>query len=1007
MTALTVKLALLLTLAVLPARSGNCPGGPASTDKLRVHVAMHTHDDVGWDETYMQYYLGNGPIGGRNVSQILTNIVRGLAADPKRRASYVEQAFFQLWYETQSLDVQATVRTLVASKQLVFLNGGWSMHDEAAPTYIDMLDNTAVGQRAIVTNFGIEALPTVTWQIDPFGHSAFQGVLGGPAGGYIGLLWGREAADFKAYSCARKGVERVWLPSATSGGASATLQAVFVDSGYQSPFEVNRCDYGAHDDTCNGSWGAKDVASLISDIDTFRAPNVRGKSILLNLGDDFTAENAVLGTGQGDYMAYLDSVIAALNADASGRFTAFYSTAADYLAEELATVPTFPKITGDFFPYNDDSAGHNMWAGYFTSRPSFKGFVRESSSYMQSARQLQALVGSAADLSPANSLFKLERALGVTQHHDSVAGTARQEVNDDYSLLLEDGRAAAYAGLAADFATATGYSAAPFALCALANVTLCPALEAGLPVVVLVYNALGQAQAGAPVRLSAGFPAGVASYSVSDSKGAAVTAQLVPLSKRDADLRKLYGGSAVATQWLCFTGDLPAAGFAAFFLVPHATAAAAPHTHASVVEPLRAGAGDQTITNGRITLTVASATGFLSSFADATTGVSTPLAQSWESYVGFDGKSQLNGSSQSSGAYIFRPASSTPTPLAAGAAVVSVVSGPVVSEFWSDYAYVTQATRVWAGHAHAEVEWTVGPVDVSDGQSHEVITRYDSGLATSGVWTTDSNCRESQVRQRGVRANWPTYAPSEPVTANYFPVNCLIKTTSLGPNNVTVAVAVDRSEGSTSLSNGQLELMVHRRMMHDDGRGVGQNLNEPGLDGSGLIIRGTHWLTVAPAAETHRYKTLQQLGLALPTTVRAFAPLGALTPAQWLAANTATASLLSAPLPANVHLATTHAHSKGTLLLRLAHLYEAGEDAALSANVTVALATLFAGRTVASAVDMTLPGTQPLAGVRQVTYRTDDGDAFVAPVVPAPAAGAGLSVTLGPMDIRTLMVTFA
>ena len=39
----------------------------------------------------MQYFRGDGPIGGRNVSQILTNVVRGLAADPKRRFSYVEQ----------------------------------------------------------------------------------------------------------------------------------------------------------------------------------------------------------------------------------------------------------------------------------------------------------------------------------------------------------------------------------------------------------------------------------------------------------------------------------------------------------------------------------------------------------------------------------------------------------------------------------------------------------------------------------------------------------------------------------------------------------------------------------------------------------------------------------------------------------------------------------------------------------------------------------------------------
>ena len=61
--------------------------------------------------------------------------------------------------------MQTAVKGLVASGQLVFINGGWSMHDEANPTYIDMLANTQVGHRAILNNFGQSALPTVTWQI--------------------------------------------------------------------------------------------------------------------------------------------------------------------------------------------------------------------------------------------------------------------------------------------------------------------------------------------------------------------------------------------------------------------------------------------------------------------------------------------------------------------------------------------------------------------------------------------------------------------------------------------------------------------------------------------------------------------------------------------------------------------------------------------------------------------------------------------------------------------------
>ena len=94
-------------------------------------------------------------------------------------------------------------------------------------------------------------------------------------------------------------------------------------------------------------------------------------------------------------------------------------------------------------------------------------------------------------------------------------GTAQENVNRDYSLLLEAGRQDAYASVAASFATTTGYKGAPFSMCALSNVTLCPALEAGRPTVVVAYNSLGQAAPSAPVKISVGFPAGVKSYMVS------------------------------------------------------------------------------------------------------------------------------------------------------------------------------------------------------------------------------------------------------------------------------------------------------------------------------------------------------------------------------------------------------------------------------------------------------------------------------------------------------------
>jgi hypothetical protein len=929
----------------------------------------------------------------------LRAVVAGLLQDPKRRFSYVEQAYFQVWFETQSRATQEQVRALVASKQLVFLNGGFSMHDEASPSFVDMLDNTAIGQRHIVDNFGLDALPSITWQIDPFGHSAFQGVLSSLQSGYQGVMWGREDAQLKQQTLPMRGYERVWLPSPSLGGSAASFAGIFY-SGYGPPGSAGRCDGNPTNATCGRANAATDFAGLAADIWGNRIRAVRGNDVLLNFGTDFQWENAVSFSGEdfGNYFDYLDGIIEALNNDPYKRFNAFYSVASDYVASQLSHIATLPAFVTDFMPYSDSADGHNLWTGYFTSRPAFKGFVRESSSVLQTARQLQALVGGVADLGSTNPLFALERAMGVTQHHDSVSGTGKENVNCDYAMQLDAGRVEALMGAAEDVAAATQYYVAPFASCSLNNVTLCPSLEAGHATVAVLYNSLAQPAAAAPVRVAVGMPAGVASYAVFDALYNNVTAQLVPLSPRDLALRALYNATPGAqVVWLAFTAPLPAAGFSSFFIMPVAAHADAPHTHASVVTEA---AGDSTVTNGRLTLTASAATGFVSRYQDSSTGVDVPLAQSWSFYVGFDGNSSMDGSTQASGAYIFRPKTETATPIGAGPASLTLVTGPVVNEFVSSLAYVDQRTSLWAGADHAVVEWTVGPVDVSDGQSHEVITRYDTGLATNAAWTTDSNCHEHQQRRRNWRGNY-TVTISEPVSGNYYPTNCMIKTSSPA---VTFAVAVDRSEASGSLADGQLEIMVHRRLTHDDHRGVGEPLNEPGVDGRGLIIRGTHLLVAAPAAAAPAaYKRLQLESLSRPTAVKLFAGMATLSPPQWLASYTPSASILAAPLPASIHLTTVHVYNATNVLLRLTHVFEAGEDAALSADVTLSLATLFAGKTVTAATEMTMPGSQPLARVPQTVYRTDGGASYTMPVVPPPPAGAALTVTLSAMQVRTWM----
>ena len=69
------------------------------------------------------------------------------------------------------------------------------------------------------------------------------------------------------------------------------------------------------------------------------------------------------------------------------------------------------------------------------------------------------------------------------------------------------------------------------------------------------------------------------------------------------------------------------------------------------------------------------------------------------------------------------------------------------------------------------------------------------------------------------------------------------------PGNAQLAVVTDRAQGGASLKSGSLEIMLHRRTMFDDWRGVAEPLNET-LTGCwachvpGLIVRGSHFLTV-------------------------------------------------------------------------------------------------------------------------------------------------------------------
>uniref|UniRef100_A0A8C9W6K5 Lysosomal alpha-mannosidase n=1 Tax=Scleropages formosus TaxID=113540 RepID=A0A8C9W6K5_SCLFO len=287
----------------------------------------------------------------------------------------------------------------------------------------------------------------------------------------------------------------------------------------------------------------------------------------------------------------------------------------------------------------------------------------------------------------------------------------------------------------------------------------------------------------------------------------------------------------------------------------------------------------------------------------------------------------------------------------------------VVQEVQQEFSpWVSQVVRLYWGSRELELEWTVGPIPVEDSLGKEVITRLDTNINSSGYFYTDSNGREMLERRKDFRPTWDL-KQSEPVAGNYYPINSRIYI----KDKVNQLTAVtDRSQGASSLQDGSLEIMLHRRLLYDDVRGVGEPLSEPGDDNKGLVVRGRLLLALTPpkdAADIHR-----PLAEALVLEPLLAFQTGELHPNTILEF-----SGLQASLPPAVHLLTLSQWDQESVLLRLEHQFQVTESPTNSQPVTVNLKKLFSTLEVVGVSEMNLSANQWKDEMNRFDWKTSGG----------------------------------
>ena len=137
-----------------------------TTNGVTVHLVPHSHQDVAWLKGHDEYYTGDkNNIQHANVRAILDAVIAALLSSPTRTFTAVEIAFFSRWFGEQTPAMKEAVRGMVTEGRLSFSNAGWSMPDEAASHWMDLIDNVAIGHRFLFNEIGPAAIPSAQWQV--------------------------------------------------------------------------------------------------------------------------------------------------------------------------------------------------------------------------------------------------------------------------------------------------------------------------------------------------------------------------------------------------------------------------------------------------------------------------------------------------------------------------------------------------------------------------------------------------------------------------------------------------------------------------------------------------------------------------------------------------------------------------------------------------------------------------------------------------------------------------
>ncbi|CAH1101503.1 unnamed protein product [Psylliodes chrysocephalus] len=956
---------------------------PVVDNKINVHLIPHSHDDVGWLKTVDQYYYGmNTNTQHAGVQYIITSVYEALLENPDRRFMQVETQYFWLWWKHQNEDTRNNYKKLVENGQIEMANGAWSMNDEACANYQSTIDQFTWGLRTLSETVGDCGRPRVGWQIDPFGHSREQASLLSQFG-YDAMIFARLDHDDKIHRMKNKSMDFAWQGSQNLDN-SVIFGSIFATDLYFPPngfcWDYNCADDTIDDDPNSPFYNVDDKVKTFTTLAKRYANYFSTNNIIIPMGGDFQFEAAEKNYNN------MDKFIKAF--EGNSEINVIYSTPSCYIKAVNDAIDTELTLkTDDFFPYSNDI--HSFWTGYFTSRPNSKRFERTGHNILQATKQLFAQNSFLTNKTFDENLRYLREVMGIMQHHDAITGTEKQHVANDYVRRLTRGIEYAENGLGTivDELLENDLNL-DLTSCLLSNISICTVSQSSDQFITVVYNPLAWA-----ITHYVRLPVEEGTYEVN---GGDIPHDVIPTIS-DFNYVVLNEGTPSAYELVFAAKELPPLGLKIY----HVKKTSDKLSEDKSIDTFKSKAFK--IGNNNLLASV------------TLNGNNYGLTQNFKYYYSETG--EHDHTDIASGAYLFRPTKEEPESLD-NIEITYSINGNVVDEVhqrWTEDAVdILQIIRWYHDEDYLEFDWIVGNIDVKKvQQGKEIITKFtatDDYFNNGNNFYTDSNGREMLKRTRNNRPDYSYNAFIEPVAGNYYPVTSKIVMKDEN-KDIEIAVLTDRSQGGSSLNTNELELMVHRRLLKDDNKGVGESLNEVEFN-RGIYVRGSHYLIAGKASG------LNSNGITTAALERILAQKKLVQP--WIGVAETDQSYdelkkdakltyegLESSFPENVNILTFEPWTEKEYLLRLEHIMEKNDDANLSEPVTVDIANAFKHFTIEKMTETTLGANELLAHYqrrKKYTWKTNKPQVSKTSVTDEADDDTVAPISLKPMQIRTFIV---